>query len=59
MGNEYSVEILRLANYFQGYGTATNDANFTSAAHWLRKLSENICAGGVIGCGKDCKSDHK
>lgn len=54
-------EILRLANYTYGYGVAMKDKELTSAAHWLRQLSENICAGGIIGCGggKDCTSDHK
>ena len=31
------------------------------SAKWLKKLSNNICAGGIIGCrgGRDCTSDHK
>ena len=31
------------------------------SAAWLNRLSQQMCAGGIIGCsgGQKCTSDHK
>jgi hypothetical protein len=54
-------EIAELAVYLQGMADATHNEKLSDAADWLKKLSEEICAQGYIGCegGRKCTSDHK
>jgi len=40
MNKEDKDEVLRLANYLYGFGTAITDNEITAAASWLRKYAE-------------------
>ena len=54
-------EVLELSNFLRGYGEAKSSDEMKVAARWLEKLSDRVCAGGIIGCkgGRECTSDHK
>lgn len=54
-------QIKELADYLAGYAAAAKDKKIAIASEWLNQLSEQICAGGFIGCsgGAQCTSDHK
>ncbi len=61
MINHPEKEIRDLANYIKGMADALQNAKLSEASEWLRKLSDNICGQGYIGChgGKECDSNHK
>lgn len=54
-------EIEELAVYLKGFANGRGDKMLHDAAGWLDKLSDRVCAGGIIGCkgGENCTSSHK
>ena len=58
-------EVEMLSEYLRGAASIAHNADnadtLQQASKWLKKLSQNMCEQGFIGCngGEKCGSSHK
>lgn len=60
-GQPANLEVIELLAYVEGMADGTDNYKLARVAHWLSRLSDDVCGQGYIGCdgGTDCASDHK
>ena len=58
---EAAVYLKGMSDGLRISGNDEQAESLLAASEWMRKLSQNICGQGFIGCrgGVECGSDHK